>query len=254
MEKTMFNSFCIMQRLRPLFHPSQLPNNLHPIADTFRKTYDRDTRGTFMSEDFGQDNQDLDPDADDKLQSLSRDVFTLLCDWYRRNNVASKDISRDVRFCNTIPSQVIYKTAGRSQSDSHIMFRSQEFSNSQRAAWHAGSITSIFQHQLKGVKTTFFVVDPFIPTKLEPTHPEVFHQAHQFSFVAGQLFNVESRLPSTIVSTDQVIGHFAYAKTEYCDAAGHMLFQALPLEKVECSSMCNCPPLIFVIAMMTLSC
>ncbi|KAF7771841.1 hypothetical protein Agabi119p4_6152 [Agaricus bisporus var. burnettii] len=225
MEKTMFNSFCIMQRLRPLFDPSQLPNDLHPIAVSFHKTYDRDTRGTFMSEDFGQDIKDSNP-ADGKLQQLPTDTFALLRDWYEWNNQASKEISRHVYFCNTTSSHVIYKTAKQSESDSHVMFR-----KSQETAWHAGSIASIFQHQLNGVETTFFVVHPYIPAKLETIHPDVFQPAHEFSFVAGQLFKVEGHLQSTLVSVAQVIGHFAYAKTDYCDATGSTLFQALPLEK-----------------------
>lgn len=69
-----------MQHLRPLFQPSQLPNELHPITDSFHRAFDAETRGMFMSEYFEQGGEEVDLPGE---QSLSNDVFRLLHDWYQ---------------------------------------------------------------------------------------------------------------------------------------------------------------------------
>lgn len=150
------------------------------------------------------------------------------------NNPTLTEVLQKVIFCNTATSHVTYKVAKVSEADSFVMFHPGPSDDSQYHRWHAGSIISIFQHQVKGsVRTTFLLVQPFRSVEPEQTHPAIFRLNHEFAFVTGHLFYVGDQLPPMLVPIHRAIGHFAYVKVEYHDATGHSLFQVLPLEKVK---------------------
>ncbi len=226
MEKTMFTTFTITQRLRTIFQPSQLPKEVHPLVDAFNRTFDSKTRGTHMGEDF-----DWDPGSTQRCTkcSLPKAVYQLLEDWYYRNNPSTTNISRHAVFETSVYAGVTYKTAAQSLRDSHVMFCVE--GDTERERWRAGSITSIFQHGGK-LGVTFLLIEPFRPAEAEAHHPFVFQHSREFAFVTGSLFYTKDRLPPVLVSLRQAVGHFAFANIEYKDSSGQILFQALPLEKV----------------------
>lgn len=238
----MFTSFSISQQLHNLFQPPQLPEDLLRLSTSFYQTIGRDLRGTHQSEDFAQEPKLT--NAKGAVESpLARTTYNLLEDWYHRNDPLVSNISRNAILQASICAGVVYKTATRSKQDSHVIFRLK--GDPQHDRWRAGSITMIFQHRaerqtafLLEHQTTFLLVEPFKYAEPEPTHPHFFHHESEFSSTTGFLFYVQNRLPPVLITLDEVIGHFAYAETDYIvpekDKEGkvvgkHALFQVLPL-------------------------
>lgn len=179
-----------------------------------------------MAEDFEGDTGNGKPAV---KAHLSTAIRLLLQDWYHWNEPSKTDIPRTALFMDSISAGVTYRIPARSVRDSHVMFRMK--GDLHRNHWQAGSVTSIFQIEGKP-QTTFLVVEPFKPASLESGHPSVFHRSSEFSFVTGYLFFERERLPRVLITLDQAIGHFAYAKGEFLSDS-KPLFQALPLEKVK---------------------
>jgi hypothetical protein len=94
--------------------------------------------------------------------------------------------------------------------------------------WYAGKIKQIFTHSVLQPSEVYFVVQKFreLSPQLESRDPY-----RQFPLVGGRLYHPELKGELEIVTTQEIIAHFAYTPLEEEDF-GFPCFHALPLDKV----------------------
>ncbi|KAL6299917.1 hypothetical protein BKA93DRAFT_703922, partial [Sparassis latifolia] len=241
MEKTMFQRFCMAQRLRALLHDQSLPFALQPLTSAFQKIFASTSHGTLLNDvlSFEAMAQEAAPgNATDnnlrgvppKEQRLTTEVVNLLSQFYS----AGLEFGRRVpipRPYGLLRSQyslrgVSYTPYSSSPRDSHVILGSA-------ASWDAGAIHSIVTHTLDAqnrdaTTKTFFVVQRYKSLNAQ----DLAHDHYRaFPLAGGRLYYDELDLNLELLRPNDIACHFA--KTPYmCKDIKAVCIHVLPLDRV----------------------
>ena len=94
--------------------------------------------------------------------------------------------------------------------------------------WHAGKIKQIFTHSILQPSEVYFVIQKFKELSPEMASRDPYRQ---FPLVGGRLYHPELEEEPEIVTSQEIVAHFAYTSLEEEDF-GFPCFHALPLDKV----------------------
>jgi hypothetical protein len=208
LEKTMFNHFCMSQKLRLLFHQQQIPQSIHPIISHYYKAFSSDIRGTLLNDNLAFDEDSANIPVKKNLSILPKEYHSLLRQWLLSHDPDVSVTNIPLRASMRAKFQrfgQVFQAVMSSPRDSYIMYK--DSTSGTRAA---GCIRDIFTHARyrhgSATVDTFFIVDTYMP--LSSVHAEI-DPYRQFPIVGGRLF-YNSFLPHpTIILASDVMCHFA---------------------------------------------
>lgn len=231
LEKTLFERMCMLQRLKS--HVStcaRLQSRIEPFAHQLVNFLNPSVRGTIA----------------ESLTSLDtgREVLKGEECWLEANVMKhlKEHLIRTGKASQLTDSGQISTTHVRARQYKKFSHRSATFSPSTFSirdsyvaigkgvseGWHAGKIKQIFTHSVLQPSEVYFVIQKFreLSPQLESRDPY-----RQFPLVGGRLYHPELKGELEIVTTQEIIAHFAYTPLDEGDF-GFPCFHALPLDKV----------------------
>ncbi|GAW09812.1 hypothetical protein LENED_012009 [Lentinula edodes] len=226
MEKTMFIRFCMMQRLKSLFHKEGFPPKVHSLVTLYQKSFENiDTRGTRVNDALAfEESSDPDPVEDWPSSSLTR----LDADTYHRvlQYSTSGKLSTSVRIHNRFKRRgLTFTPDSRSFPDAQVIFSIESAEE-----WCAGSIkrifTAIWRSDGKPIGKTFAEIFPY--KSLVASHAKN-DQYRSFGFAGGRLFYDTLEDEPLVLPLERISSHFGHSLLEgFIDVP---TIHALPLNK-----------------------
>ncbi|KAH7868347.1 uncharacterized protein C8R40DRAFT_990001, partial [Lentinula edodes] len=209
LEKTMFTRFCMMQRLKSLFHGEGLPPIVDELVTLYRDTFEEsDSRGTRINDALAfEDMSDSENVADWPVSSLKR-MKTETYDKVLRYGTGEKwRLWTSVRTHHRIKRRgLTFTTREHSFPDAQVVFN-EESANE----WCAGSIkrifTAIWESDGKRVGKTFVEIQLYKP--LTDSHAQL-DNYRTFGFAGGRLFYDMLEEEVLLLPLELISSHFGY--------------------------------------------
>ncbi|KAJ3902377.1 hypothetical protein F5879DRAFT_923893 [Lentinula edodes] len=226
MEKSMFTRFCMMQRLKSLFHNEGFPPKVHSLVTLYQKSFENlDTRGTRINDALAfEDSSDPDPVDNWPSSSLTR----LDAETYHRvlQYGTSGKLSTAVRTHSRFKRRgLTFTPDSRSFPDAQVIFSIESAEE-----WRAGSIkrifTALWRSDGKPIGKTFAEIYPYKP--LVASHAK-YDKYRSFGFAGGRLFYDILEDEPLVLPLERISSHFGHSLLE-CFIDGTTI-HALPLNK-----------------------
>lgn len=235
MEKTMFQSFSMGQRLRTLFHADRIPPSLHRLIALYRVIFKSDICGSVLADALSFDEmfQKREEHANwtnYDLKPLSSRAYELLCQWIHQRDPEMEDQAILAKaFMRTEIGRLgqLYQTWDTSSSNSQVVFTTTN------GEWSAGKIAEIFSHTRRR-KTGQDITETFaIVHELASLSPSQVHLDHyrKFPIVGGRLFHNRTNIYPILLNINDVDCHFVSCM-EFLPGMARSCILALPLDKV----------------------
>lgn len=231
----MLKVFCMNQKLRTFFTPDRMPPGLETLISAWDRLQNDDIRGTRLGDSFTFDESFREVEekitwSNEDLKRLSRSWFTSLSHWIKTNDACTKlDKLSPFAYMRTEMARLgeKYQTMETSQANSHIYYR--DFTST----IHAGAIAGIFSHtrfQQDGSKKTqtFIAVNQYKPLPRDKAHGDHYCK---FPTVAGKVYQNAFYEGITVISSNDLLYHFAAVSVEIPSVVPYTCVLALPLDK-----------------------
>ncbi|GBE89668.1 hypothetical protein SCP_1603320 [Sparassis crispa] len=243
MEQTMYERFCMAQRLRSIIQTYAVSSPLKRIAAAFKKYFDLGARGILFTDMLSFEAkavQGLAPyglelredQAQERTlpprQRLDTTVVALLNDYYDKH--FGRASARGVRPQGVIEDKFLwdgvkFTTFQSSPRDSYVVTGNLPLN------WSPARITKIFTHTAddkdsQGTTRTFFVVQRYRALG------DAIHDPYRaFPYVGGRLYYNEIETSAELLAASDILCHFAL--TPYASAkTERALIHVLPLDRV----------------------
>ncbi|KAF5343750.1 hypothetical protein D9758_015346 [Tetrapyrgos nigripes] len=211
LEKTFFDRFCMVQKLRRLLDEQTLPELLKPAGRLFNSIFDSDIRGTRIGDTLafdayfrgveestdwtGRNLTHLDPRTQAKLENWIDEGAYFIRGLLEKDKVQRLDVTFSTEKVAFADAQVVFK-------DLKLL-----------SGWAAGSINRIFSARWRTVEgevisRTFATIKPYIPLSTSDAK----HDIHrQFGFAGGRLFYEDTDLEEVLLPVTMITAHFGYS-------------------------------------------
>lgn len=232
MEKTMFDRFCMSQRLKSIFHGENLPPEVSTLATLYQETFeDADSRGTRITdalafEDPADEVADMTGSSQSRLDAKTHHAVQQLVN-------GGGTVSSMVRFHRRIKRRdLIFTPCDHNFANAQVVIHTAK-------DWFTGSIQEIFtavwsSSEGKQFSRTFAKV---LPYKVLDATIINFDQYRQFGFAGGRLFyNELLKNDALVLPLDSIPSHFAFTP-QTNSSITIPIFHALPLNKVSSSKL-----------------
>ncbi|KAJ3901529.1 hypothetical protein F5879DRAFT_991862 [Lentinula edodes] len=228
LEKTMFTRFCMMQKLKSLFHGEAFPPIARELATLYQETFeDLDARGTRINDALAYEEPNSDTGTDWPVSSLTiLDAST----YHKVLKIStSENWTASVRIHGRFKQRgLTFTPQKRSFSDAQVVYHTGTAEE-----WSAGSIKRIFttigeSKDGNSVGETFVEIHPY--RSLTAPHAE-YDDYRKFGFAGGRFFYDILEKETLLLPLEKISAHFAYSMQSHSliDAS---IIHALPLNKV----------------------
>ncbi|KAJ3906875.1 hypothetical protein F5879DRAFT_986962 [Lentinula edodes] len=223
LEHTMFSRFCMMQKLKSLFHGGTFPPMVTALATLYRETFENsDTRGSRINDALAFDDTFNSDSAVDWPISLPNLDATTVCKLLEYG-----PFSAQIRIHNRLKIRgLTFTPEDRSFPDAQVVY-----SIKSAEEWCAGSIRCIFTARKlvdgRHIGQKFAEIYPYKP--LVASHAET-DKYRTFGFAGGRLFYDILEDDTILIPVEQISSHFGYSL--YWDSSIDVpTIHALPLNK-----------------------
>lgn len=247
LEQTLFERFCMNQRLRGIINTFGLNSSLEKLVTAFAQHFGSKEMGTLMSDmkAFECIPHTVEQHRSKATKKLDNLTSKLLQAYEERK--AQQAIAKDSTLMGTHVQSwrqavrlgiqhdkfsrygVSFSTFNRVPQDSYVAVGRKVPGD-----WHGGRILSIFTYthrgptvELVGHTETYFIVQKYkelmeMDAKYDPFHRHL--------FVSGRLYYDEVKEPE-LVTPEEILCHFAHTPFEHAQIASPCI-HALPLDRV----------------------
>ena len=231
LEKTLFERMCMMQRLKS--HVSsceRLQSRIEPFAHQLVNFLNPSVRGT-LAESLTC--------LDTRREALKGEECWLEASVMKHLEAHLIRVGKESQLVDPGQSSMTHARARQYNKFSHrsAIFSPSTFSirdsyvavgKGVSEGWHAGKIKQIFTHSVLQPSEVYFVIQKFKELSPQMASRDPYRQ---FPLVGGRLYHPELEEELEIVTSQEIIAHFAYTPLEEEDF-GFPCFHALPLDKV----------------------
>ncbi|KAI9459243.1 hypothetical protein BJY52DRAFT_1223234 [Lactarius psammicola] len=238
LEKTLFERMCMMQRLKSLISScARLEHRIEPFAHQLVDFLNPSVKGT-LAENL---------ESLDKRQGIPKGEEC----WLEAGIVKHLEehlirMGKGPQVSQLIGPGQNSTTHARAMQYNKFSYRGTIFSPSTFSIrdsyvaigkgvpddWHAGKIKQIFTHSVLRPSEVYFVIQRFKELSPQEASRDPYRR---YPLVGGRLYHPELEEELKIVTSQEIVAHFAYTPLEEGDF-GFPCFHALPLDKVPPSS------------------
>lgn len=234
LEKTLFNRFCMSQRLHHLLQEDTIPTRLKTLVEAFDKHFCHGKRGTLLNDissfcsSYGTSKSKNVGSQQDKLQ----EPFMSLLKNHIEDKLQRKvtEIRDRAIFCKSFAIRgVSYHRYKHSFKDCHVIV------GDIRKHWSAYRIEDIFTHssnpnECDTTTTTYFVLRKYKELNQADSASDIYQD---FPVVGGRLFYDEFEDKLELIEAANIICHFALTPFSKNDVnTGKDCIHVLPLDRV----------------------
>lgn len=231
LEKTLFERMCMLQRLKS--HVStcaRLQSRIEPFAHQVVNFLNPSVRGTIAESLTSLDaRREVLKGEECWLEaSVMKHLEALLIRTGKASQLMGSGQSGTTHARARQYKKFSHRSATFSPSTFSIRDSYVAIGKGVSEGWHAGKIKQIFTHSVLQPSEVYFVIQKFreLSPQLESCDPY-----RQFPLVGGRLYHPEVKGELEIVTTQDIIAHFAYTPLED-EVFDFPCFHALPLDKV----------------------
>lgn len=244
LETTLFERFCMNQRLIGIINTFGLNSSLERLVTAFAQHFGAKEMGTLMSDmrAFESSPQSMDQHQSKNAEKLDRLICELLQAYetgsgvHGLGNSAGTNVQSwrqavrlGIKHENFSRYGVSFSATNRVQQDSYVAVGRRVPDD-----WHAAHILSIFTYthkgptwELMGHTETYFVVQKYEElTPMDATRDPY----RKFPVIGGRLYYDKVKAPE-LVTPEEILCHFAYTPFEHPHIAPACI-HALPLDRV----------------------
>ncbi|KAH8981441.1 hypothetical protein EDB86DRAFT_3131237, partial [Lactarius hatsudake] len=232
LEKTLFERMCMMQRLKSLISScARLGHRIEPFAHQLVNFLNPSLRGTVAEDLTPLDlRRDLKGEECRLEASLMKDLEAHLIRMGKGPQVSqlvgpgpsSATSTRAMQYNKFHDRGTIFSPSTFSIRDSYVAV-----GKGVREGWHAGKIKQIFTHSVLQPSDVYFVIQRFKELSPQVASCDPYRQ---YPLVGGRLYHPELEEELEIVTSQEIVAHFAYTPLEE-EVFGFPCFHALPLDK-----------------------
>lgn len=224
LEQTMFERFCMSQRLKSIFHGEGLPPEVSTLATLYQETFeDADIRGTRITDALA-----FEDDIDEVVNIPSSSRNRLDAKTHSAvQQLVEAEVSPSVQFHHRIKRRdLIFSPQDDNFANAQVVITTANGGD-----WFTGSIQRIFTAiWSNGMgKQSSGIFAEVLSYKV--LNGNIIDHYRQFGFAGGRLFYNELEENALIIPIDSITSHFAFTpQTELSTTVP--VFHALPLNKV----------------------
>ncbi|KAJ4492528.1 hypothetical protein C8R41DRAFT_764937, partial [Lentinula lateritia] len=228
LEQTMFNHFCMMQKLKSRLHDVNSSPEFEELSNIYRNTFEEsNARGTRDMDALAfNDYSIFAHGATPTSQRLNHIVYSLLQTWINNSHFPGSAPILVHPHANVKQHGATFSPRDHSEANARVVFQTNGAEE-----WSAGSIKSIFTAKWtssdQDVVKTFAEINSYLPLA---DSDAVHDHFRAFGFAAGHLFYDRLDENTFLVPLDCIASHFGYTPWSTscidCDA-----MHALPLNK-----------------------
>jgi hypothetical protein len=238
LEKTLFERMCMMQRLKSLVSScARFEHRIEPFARQLVNFLNPSVRGTVAEHLTSLDTRAGVFKGEECLleSSVMKHLEAHLIRMGKASRVSqlkgpgqsSMAHARAMQYSKFSHRSAIFSPSTFSIPDSYVAI-----GKGVPEDWHAGKIKQIFTHSVPQQSEVYFVIERFKELSPQAASHDPYRQ---YPLVGGRLYHPELEEELEVVSSEEIVAHFAYTPLEEEDF-GFPCFHALPLDKVTAPS------------------
>ncbi|KAI0042377.1 hypothetical protein FA95DRAFT_1500162 [Auriscalpium vulgare] len=235
MEKTMYERFCMGQKLRQIMHRNRLGEELQHLLPAYSRVSSGDVRGTFLNdmlamEETSSSISDITP-PDQSEVPIPDDILRLLVPQLSVTDAAGRKRAPRKSYVRRMQIRmrgVLFHTFSSAPRDSFVAIGTSGMDD-----WRPARIASIIQHtqvlsRVPETTTVFFLVQTFKPLSEEDAAHDPYRR---FPIAGGRLYYDRMEETSLLVPVKDVICHIAMTPMRW-EGIEESCIHALPIDRV----------------------